>query len=181
MSKLKIERVWALANKWTFTIKPIRELITFYMNNTSPWVDPFAGMYSPAHIRNDINPSTNAEYHLDALEFLQSLDNEYAAGVLYDPPYSTNQIRVSYNNHGLKNNPTLRPYKSKMKKEVNRILRPNGIVISCGWNSNGCSIRRDKNNQFNQLEMLEILLVAHGSIKNDTIVTVERKIQETLI
>ena len=178
---MKIERIFSFANKWTFTIKPIRELITYYMANTRPWIDPFAGKYSPAHIRNDINPQSNAEYHLDALDFMGTIENESVAGVLYDPPYSTNQIKVSYQNHGLQSNPTLRTYQAKMKKEINRVLQPNGIVISCGWNTNGCSTRRDRKNQYNQLEMIHILLVPHGTTKNDTLITVERKIQETLI
>ena len=41
-------------------------------------------------------------------------------------------------------------------------------MISFGWNSIGFG----KNRGF---EIIEILLVAHGGTKNDTIVTVERK------
>ena len=41
-----IERVWAMPDKWTFTIKPIRELLEEEMSGDM-WVDPFAGYNSP--------------------------------------------------------------------------------------------------------------------------------------
>ena len=177
---MKISRVWAMANKWTFTIKPINELITRYMADTRPWIDPFAGMYSPADIRNDINPRANADYNLDAQEFMKLWNNETVMGVLYDPPYSTRQIEEVYNGHGLENNPTLTSYSSVMKQEINRVLKPGGLVISFGWNSNGCSIYKDRAKRFNQLDKIEVLLVAHGMDKHDTICTIERKIQGAL-
>ena len=56
-----------------------------------------------------------------------------------------------------------------LKKEISRVVKPNGIVVSCGWNSGGIG----KTNGFS---IVEILLVAHGGWHNDTIVTVEQKI-----
>jgi hypothetical protein len=56
-----------------------------------------------------------------------------------------------------------------LKKEIARKMKKNGIVISFGWNSNG--IGKTLN-----FEQLEILLVAHGGIHNDTICVVERKL-----
>ena len=50
---MKINRVWAMPNKWTFKIKPIEDLL-FRYNVNSGWVDPFAGMNSPAEFTNDI-------------------------------------------------------------------------------------------------------------------------------
>ena len=151
---MKISRVWAMANKWTFTIKPINELIMRYMADTRPWIDPFAGMYSPADIRNDINPRANAEFHLDAREFMQTLDDNSIYGVLYDRPYSTRQIKESYNGHGLENNPTLTSYSSVMKRHINRVLQPGGLVISFGWNSNGCSIYKARAKRFDKLDKI---------------------------
>lgn len=55
------------------------------------------------------------------------------------------------------------------KKEVARIVKQGGIVISCCWNSGGIG----KTLGF---EIAEILLVPHGGNHNDTIVTVERKL-----
>lgn len=37
-----IQRIWAMPNKNTFDIKPIRELIQQEQDNTLLWIDPFA-------------------------------------------------------------------------------------------------------------------------------------------
>jgi hypothetical protein len=44
---MKIERKWAMPNKWTFTIKPIAELLKEEVTE-GMWCDPFAGKNSPA-------------------------------------------------------------------------------------------------------------------------------------
>jgi len=179
--KIKIERVFALPNKWTFKIKPIMKLIKKEMADTKPWIDPFAGMNSPAHIRNDINPDMPAEYHLDALEFVKMFDDESIAGILFDPPYSFHQAGVTYNTDV---KALTKTYRSDIKQQMCRILRPNGKAISFGWNSNGISSSQNKQFRvvrFQTMEKTRFLLVAHGAGHNDTIVTVERKIQETLI
>jgi len=56
-----------------------------------------------------------------------------------------------------------------LKKEIARIIKNDGIVISFAWNSNG--IGKTKG-----FEIIEILMVSHGGNHNDTICTVERKI-----
>ena len=38
---MRIERIWAMPNKNTFEIKPIKELLTEEITN-GLWVDPFA-------------------------------------------------------------------------------------------------------------------------------------------
>ena len=56
------------------------------------------------------------------------------------------------------------------KHEVARVLKPKGKVLCFGWNSGGIGKNLG-------MELVEILLVPHGGSKNDTIVTVERKIK----
>ena len=63
-------------------------------------------------------------------------------------------------------------YWSNQKDIISRIVKANGIVICFGYDSNGIG----KNRGF---ELIEVLLVAHGGRHNDTIVTVERKINQT--
>jgi len=41
---MRIERIWAMPNKNTFDIKPIKELILEEMTN-GKWIDPFANIY----------------------------------------------------------------------------------------------------------------------------------------
>ncbi len=60
-------------------------------------------------------------------------------------------------------------YWSKFKDKVASTIVPGGCCISFGWNSMGLGINRG-------FEKVEILLVPHGGSRNDTIVTVERKI-----
>ena len=59
-------------------------------------------------------------------------------------------------------------WRTKHINEISRIVRPGGIVMCFGWNSSGIGKKR-------AFELIEILLVAHGGIHNDTIITVERK------
>lgn len=168
---MKIERVWAMPNKWTFTIKPIRELLAEEVMG-GEWCDPFAGENSPAEVTNDLDPNAPTLEHIDALAFLQALRTGRFDGVLFDPPYSITQARQLYEGRGmelLNIKPTSMQYWSECKNEISRILKPGGKVICFGWNSMGLG----KNRGFS---MDRILLVPHGGSKNDTIVTVERKL-----
>ena len=166
---MKIERVWAMPNKWTFTIKPIRELLgEEIITDISNWVDPFAGEngYLYAKYTNDL-----ANGGIDALQFLKGIKDNFASGVLFDPPYSITQAKQCYEGHGmelLNTKPTSMKYWADCKNEISRIVKPGGKAICFGWNSMGLG----KNRGF---EMTRILLVAHGGSKNDTICTVEIK------
>ena len=64
---MRIDRIWAMPNKWTFQIPPIAALLKEEMTG-GIWIDPFAGKSSPAHIKNDLNPKCSAAYHMDALD-----------------------------------------------------------------------------------------------------------------
>ena len=166
---MKINRIWAMPNKLTFTIKPIKQLVEKYV--TGVVIDPFANNSKYGTITNDLNPEYNTDYNLDALTFLRKMKSNSADVVLYDPPYSITQAAQCYNNYGkdkLEQSVSNMGYWANCKNEIARILKPNGIVIICGWSSNGVGINRG-------FEMIEILLVPHGGSKNDTICTVERK------
>lgn len=89
-----INRVWAMPNKNTFSIKPIKDIIEKYIFGIS--IDPFANESSLAKITNDLDPTYNTEYHLDAMDFLRLFKNQSVDVVLYDPPYSPRQVSESY-------------------------------------------------------------------------------------
>lgn len=167
---MRIERIWAMPNKWTFTIKPIKELLVDEVNE-GLWCDPFAGKHSPAQVTNDLNESNTTTHHLDALDFLQKQESEKYDGVLYDPPYSITQAKQCYDGFGkdMFVEVTRMDYWSRCKNEMKRILKTNGKVICFGWNTMGLG----KNRGF---EMSRILIVPHGGSRNDTLVTVERKL-----
>ena len=167
-----ITRVWAMPNKWTFQIKPIAELLTRYIGDGKGWIDPFAGMTSPAEFTNDLNPQRPTKYHLDALDFLMQLNDRKYKGVLFDPPYTPRQVKECYDEVGrhMEQDDALLGYKrGQYKALISPLIIPGGISISCGWNSIGMGKKFG-------FEILEILLVCHGSDHNDTIVTVERKL-----
>jgi len=157
-----------MPNKWTFTIKPIAKLLERYRVGKG-WVDPYAGLHSPAEITNDLNPEMPTNYHLDAKEFVEKLTGTYD-GVLFDPPYSYRQVTEHYAKAGIKATQldTSCNFYSRVKNRICDKIKVGGLTISFGWCSNGFG----KNRGF---EIIEILLVAHGAVHNDTIVTVEQK------
>ena len=163
-----IKRAWAMPNKNTFSIKPINELIHNYLYGFS--IDPFANSNKLATVTNDIDPSFNTDYNMDALGFLGTFPRESVDVILFDPPYSPRQISECYKSLDLTVNmqTTQASFWSNLKKEIARITKPGGYVITCGWNSGGVG----KTNGF---EIVEILLVPHGGWHNDTIVTVEQR------
>lgn len=168
---MKITREWSMPNKNTFNIKPIKQLIDKYILPEQISIDPFANSSKIAKITNDLNTEYDTDYHLDALDFLKKFEDNSIDLIFYDPPYSPRQVSESYKKLGKTVNmqTTQASYWSNQKNEISRILKPNGVCISCGWNSNGIG----KTHGF---ECEEILLVAHGGNHNDTIVVVERKV-----
>lgn len=166
---IRIERVWAMPNKNTFEIKPIRALITEEMTE-GVWIDPFANRNKLATITNDLNTAYDTDHHLDALEFLRLFDDGTVDGVLYDPPYSPRQVSECYHNVGLEvtQYTTRASFWGNHKREISRIVKAGGKVITFGWNSGGIG-------QTYGFEIERILLVPHGGWHNDMICTVEVK------
>lgn len=169
-------RAWCMPNKNTFRIKPIKELILKYCNSKVLVIDPFAneasiGMKIENYISNDLDIQFNTDYNLEAQEFMKRFDDNSVDIVLFDPPFSSRQISECYKRLGktVSMKDTSSAYFKQFKQEIQRIVKHNGIVITCSWNSNGIGKKYG-------FEIMEVLLVAHGSSHNDTIVTVERKI-----
>lgn len=171
---MKCTRKWAMPNKNTFSILPIKYLIEMYLSNYDYSIDPFANTASLAMVTNDLNPEYKTDYHLDALDFLKIYDNNSVDFVFYDPPYSLRQVSECYKNVGIEvtQETTRADWNTKHKQEIRRILKPAGIVMCFGWNSNGIG--------GSDMQLIEFMSVAHGGQHNDTLVTVERKIQNTM-
>ena len=178
---MELERTWAMPNKDTFSIKPINKLISRLVSELRvkkmlcggvKIIDPFCNGDKSgfSDLTNDLDPEIEADYHLDALDFLKTIDTNSVDCVLFDPPYSPRQVSECYKKMDMTVNmqTTQSSFWGNMKKEISRIVKDGGIVISCGWNSGGIG----KTNGF---EITEILLVAHGGWHNDTIVTVESR------
>ena len=172
MNDIKLERAWAMPNKNTFDIHPIKKMLKEEVDSDLLWIDPFANKNKIASITNDLSPEFDTDYHMDALDFLKTFDDCSIDGVLYDPPYSPRQISECYKNIGLEvsNKTTQSTFWSNQKKEISRIVKVGGKVISFGWNSGGIGMKYG-------FEIERVLLVAHGGWHNDTICTVERKVR----
>ena len=153
---MMIKRVWAMPNHRTFDIKAIKEFIK--ENIGSDYVDPFPYPFKE-----------------DAITYLKKIETNSKLSLVFDPPYSQRQLKEMYHSNGLSlDHPMNNSYWSNCKKEIARIIKPNGKVISFGWNSGGIG----KKNGF---EIEKILLVNHGSQHNDTICTLEVKATSELV
>lgn len=177
--EIKFNRVWAMPNSATFSIKPIESFITRIVSEykaNKPLtgtriLDPFCnGRTDIADLNNDLDPLKEADYHMDALDFLKTFEDESVDGILFDPPYSPRQVSEVYRRLGKTVNmqTTQASFWSNMKKEIGRIVKPNGFCFVCGWNSGGIGKKYG-------FSIAEILLVPHGGWHNDTIVTLEYK------
>lgn len=161
-----------MPNSKTFTIRPIKDIINKYAYGLI--IDPFANDSKIAEITNDIDESYDTTYHMDATDFLKMFKDNSVDTILYDPPYSPRQVSECYKKLGLTvdTKTTQSSYWSKQKEQIARILKPNGICITCSWNSGGIGMKYG-------FDIQEILLVPHGGWHNDTIVVIERKRGET--
>jgi len=157
-------RVWEMPNKYTFKMNVTTQLFNKYQVGKN-WVDPFAGLYSPCEITNDIE-CPNTTYTMDALEFLKSLPDSTYSGVLFDPPYSVEQCLRKYTPK-FKGTAGRAEYWARCKDEIARIIEPKGLAISFCWDSTGIGKKRG-------FEFIELLVVCHGACHNDTLVTIER-------
>lgn len=165
-----MHKTWAMSNSLTFNIKPIKAFVERYVKQGLYVVDPFANGSKYGTITNDLNPEHDTDYHLDALDFLKMLPDNCADVVLYDPPYSPRQVSECYKGVGreVTMETTQSSWRARHLDEIQRITKEGGVVLSFGWNSNGVGKKRG-------FEQLEILLVAHGGSKNDTICVAEKK------
>ena len=175
MSDIEWSRHWAMPSGRTFSIPPISDLIHRRLSDLRNGViiDPFSNASKMATITNDINPEYETDYNLDAVDFLGGFSDRSVDAVLYDPPYSPRQVSECYKllDRTVNMETTQSSFWAKVKKQIGRVVKPDGIVISCAWNSGGIG----KSEGF---KIIEVMLVPHGGAHNDTIVTVEKKNSE---
>lgn len=164
-------RVWAMPNARTFSMPPVREFIRRWQEQSEGIsIDPFARNSHIADVTNDLSPTTEAEHHMDALDFLKMFEDGSVGLVLYDPPYSPRQLKEVYDSLGqsLTSEQTSARFWSQHKQQIGRVLKPGGVALSFGWNSSGIGKKYG-------FDIEEILLVSHGGQHNDTICVASRK------
>lgn len=169
---MKIHRYWCMPNKLTFSMPPLHALLKRICKPNLIIVDPFANNSKFATITNDLNPDTSADYHMDALDFLKTIESNSVDIVLYDPPYSPRQVSECYKEFGYSVTAldTSAHWRKAHLDEIARIVKIGGKCVSCGWNTNGVGKKRG-------FEIEQILDLAHGGSHNDTLITIEQKIK----
>lgn len=141
---------------------------------THPVVDPFArNCLWGGKFTNDIGIDTEANYHMEALDFLQKMSNEkrkFHIGIL-DPPFSPRQANEAYGGEGANLYASDSPRLREIEKAISRLIVPGGHVIKFGYNSNAPSM---------DLELVEMKILAFGGVVNDWIISVWRNPNRTL-
>ena len=168
---ITFNRKFAMPNSDTLSIKPIGEWVRQHLVGVS--VDPFARNCNWATYTNDLNPATSAQHHMDAEEFCLMLASKgvMCDVAIFDPPYSPRQISECYQQVGrecgMKETQNAALYK-RVRDALDKIMKPDAVVLSFGWNSNGMGKGRG-------YSLFDLLLVQHGGGHNDTICIAERK------
>jgi len=159
-----------MPSRWTFEIKSAKDFLREEMTDGT-WIDPFAGKNSPADITNDLNPDRDTDYNLKADEFLSRFnENEVDGGIILDPPYNATQLKRLYDDLDVEvsQDDTNSKFYARPRDHAERILDRGAKALSFGWSSNGVGKTRG-------FQKERILLICHGSSRNDTICVSETK------
>ncbi len=164
---MNLSYAWAMPNKLTFEIKPIKDFI----KSKGTAIDPFSNRrHKFAQIHNDIDTSKDVDYHMCALDFLKQFEDNSIDTLFYDPPYSLRQLKEVYSGIGISlNYDHTTKFFSGVKNEISRIIKPNGWVYSFGWDSVGMGSNRG-------FQKTDLLIVCHGGSHHDTIALKEMKL-----
>jgi hypothetical protein len=163
---------WTPSYADTFRMKPVAALLRRWLADRTVIVDPFARHARIGTITNDLDPRCGADYQLDARDFLRLLATQHvsADALLFDPPYSPRQIAEFYRQLGRRVT-TRDTQNARLYRECRDLalplLRPDAVVISCGWSGIGFGVRRGCRRE-------ELLVLTHGAAHHATLVLVER-------
>jgi len=127
-------------------------------------IDPFARNCGWATLTNDIDPTTRAEFHMDALDFLKTCLTSSAEFVIFDPPFSARQAAQKYES-GHVNVYATPGYVKSCMNEIVRILKPGGTLMKLGFNST----RHDPS-----LEATHLYYINSGGNHNDVCCSIWR-------
>ena len=147
--------------KWTFEQPKLRQWIETQCEGKV--LNLFAGkvLLDVDEFRVDIDPQNPADHHGDAYQFLQETGEKFDT-IILDPPYNLRKSREKYHGNWIGSF-------TKIKNLLPRVLNPNGIVITLGYDSVGMAKVRGFTKE-------AICLICHNGDHNDTIVLKERYI-----
>lgn len=116
----------------TFTSEKIAGVIEQYIDDDDTVLNPCAGetpVPAGEEIRNDIDPAKPADYHVDAREVGEKVQQQVDV-VTYDPPYSEHQAVHTW---GLE--PEQWPEYQPVQREVHPLVRDGGYLIQAGFSA----------------------------------------------
>lgn len=151
-------------HRYTFSIRPIREWTE--RNCEGRTLNLFAGRtkLNINEVRNDLDDEAEAEYKMDALQFLRTWKGKKFNTILLDPPYAYRKSMEMYK--GIRCSPF-----RQLKDEIKNVILPGGKVITFGYHSNTMGSSRG-------FVVEKICLLSHGGAIHDTIISVERLINK---
>jgi hypothetical protein len=165
VTRIKIGRT----NKETHRIQAVENLYRKYWTKSKAVgrvIDPFArncpwaGEYT-----NDIAIDSDANYNMDALDFLKRMEIEkktFVLGIL-DPPFSPRQANEAYGGDGANLYASDSPRLRRIERQLGRIIVPGGYILKFGYNSNP---------PVQDWDLVEIKLLCFGGVVNDWILSV---------
>lgn len=149
-------------------------------NKIGVTVDVYSGGNSIADIKNDFDHSYDTDYHMEAIEFLKTLDTCSCDTIICDPPTCSSDSKYWRDKLGLPKivdvidgkervvQYTQINYWSILNREISRVMKPGGIVIYSGCTSTGVGKKLG-------FELKELNILCHGGWTPDTYITVETK------
>ena len=149
-------------------------------NKIGVTIDVYSGGNSIADIKNDFDHSYDTDYHMEAIEFLKTLDTCSCDTIICDPPTCPSDSKYWRDKLGLPKivdvidgkervvQYTQINYWSILNREISRVMKPGGIVIYSGCTSTGVGKKLG-------FELKELNILCHGGWTPDTYITVETK------
>jgi tRNA G10 N-methylase Trm11 len=157
---MTLELINTNLRRYTFESPKIKKWVE--ENSSGKCLNLFAGKtkLNLDEVRNDIDQSMLADYHLDALKFVKQCNDKFDT-IILDPPYAYRKAMEMYKGN----------YTSKFKliaDEITRLLKNNGKVISFGYHTTFMGKKRG-------FELERLCVFAHGGAQHATIGIIEVK------
>lgn len=157
-------------NRYTFRAPKIRQWVEENVEGTV--LNLFAGTtrLSCEEVRVDLNPEMPADHHIDALEFVQTIEDDFGYNphdfgtFLLDPPYAFRKSMTKYKGF------VASPF-NMLKNAIAEVMRPNGIVMTFGYHSVSMGQKRG-------FMQDHLLVMYHGGAIHDTLAIIERYVPE---
>ena len=158
----QLEIIHTNLRRYTFESPKIKRWVE--MNSSGKVLNLLAGktLLDLDETRNDIDEQNAvADYRMDCVDFVQQWEGHKFDTIILDPPYALRKAMEMYNGN----------YTSRFKMladSVDRILAPNGSIISFGYHSTFMGKVRG-------YELYKLCVFAHGGSQHCTIGIIERR------